>query len=255
MDTHQSVIDTLECLSASLDERIERYEKTDSLPAVIQEASADGLLSLQDCYVIREVVRISNPTNTLEIGLASGSSALTIKSSSSNESHHTAIDPYQQQSFQNRAVKRISSGGFASRFKLIEDFSHFALPSLLTSKACFEFIFNDASHMFDYTLLEAFYCDKMMPQGGVMLFDDSPWPMVANVISFLKTNLDYHCIRLNDRLTACVKTENDDRKWYDYADFYVPADPIYLSKIRSYQAEHGTGLTNSSNSYQDKKGF
>lgn len=203
---------------------------------VLQEAFAgSAMLPIQELTILANAVRAIEPKRTLEIGLASGASAITIMSARSpGGDRHIALDPLQQSQFGGQAVERIKRLGLASEFKMAESFSYVLLPLLWIKHAArFDFIFIDASHMFDQTMIEWFYADKLIDVGGVIGFDDCHFPMVQAVVNFVETNCPYTVIKPSERTWFAVKTDKDQRQWFDFQPFEVPFRPEHQALLES----------------------
>ncbi|MCC7167509.1 MAG: class I SAM-dependent methyltransferase, partial [Rhodospirillales bacterium] len=170
------------------------------------------------------LVRHLMPKATLEVGLAKGTSAITILAALTDGGAarpiHRAIDPFQSVVYKRNGLRNAAFCGFGDQLVLIEDSSHRALPYLLMSeKRRFDFVFLDGNHLFDFTFVEWFYCDKMLPVGGAMLFDDADLPAVAAVLNFIAANLPYEVKKITKRLGLVIKRDEDSRIWSDFTPF------------------------------------
>ena len=148
--------------------------------------------TLGNIRVIRELLLRERFSNTLEIGLAFGGSALTflstLKETSPKQFQHTAIDPFQTKVWGGSSVRVISEEGFAENFTLYEDFSALALPELLKDRKRFDLIYIDGSHLFEDVFLDFYYASRLLKQNGIMLFDDCTDRHVQKVIKFIRGN-------------------------------------------------------------------
>jgi Methyltransferase domain len=144
---------------------------------------------------LHELLRNAQPEKTLEVGLATGSSAVTICKfhKSSGRGSHTAIDPFQSATtaWNGEGVRQIRDAGLSDFFHLIENFDYLALPQLVADKQQFDFILIDGWHSFDYTLLDLFYADLLLREGGVLVIHDTGWPAVHRACRFLETHKPY----------------------------------------------------------------
>ena len=160
--------------------------------------------------------------NTLEIGLAHGLSALFFCEAHHRRKRgrHLAIDPGQRENFANSALVHIEQAGLTNYFQHIEAPDYTALPDLLQAEKRFGLIFIDGLHLFDYVLLDFFYADLLLEDGGYLAFDDSTTPAVKRVIDFVAANRAYR--RLDSpmaRLTLFQKQDSDQRLQGDPSDF------------------------------------
>jgi hypothetical protein len=88
-------------------------------------------------------------------------------------------------------VTAVAKAGLSARHELIEDYDYNALPRLLASGQRVGFAYIDGWHTFDYTLLDWWYLDKMLPAGGVVGFNDCGWPAVDKAIRFVVSHRKY----------------------------------------------------------------
>ena len=122
--------------------------------------------------------------NALEIGFATGSTALYILSAL-NSGRLTSID-YAQDRYEREGEVLIRDSGFSSSHELIEENSIKVLPELYKSGRDFNLIFIDGWKTFDHIWVDTFYCSRMLRRGGYIVFDDAGMPAVRKCISILK---------------------------------------------------------------------
>jgi predicted O-methyltransferase YrrM len=60
-------------------------------------------------------------------------------------------------------------------FNIYRDYSQQALPRLVDQKKQYDFIYIDASHKADDTFVDAYYANKLLKPGGLIIFDDFQW--------------------------------------------------------------------------------
>lgn len=164
------------------------------------------------CQVVTEL----QPTVTLEVGLAYGVSALSICEAlpKTSSSRHIIIDPFQnhQPRWAGIGLHNLRRAGFEPLIEFYETYSYRALPQLESQGEQIEFAFIDGWHTFDFTFVDFFYVDKLLCQGGIVVFDDSDWPSVRQVIRYVVTNLPY---RVYKRLPAALIERSTERKIYE----------------------------------------
>lgn len=170
---------------------------------------------------IQQFIQKNNFKKCLEIGMAFGISAFYILTSSP-QVHLTSIDPFQSTDWESSGKKLLKQTGLDKNHTLIEELSYVALPKLLEKhgEESFDFIFIDGNHLFDYTLIDFFYSDKLLKVGGILLIDDALHKGVAKCVKYIDTN--YHFMkRVPSTRTqaAYLKTKKDDRPWYFHAHF------------------------------------
>lgn len=146
---------------------------------------------------LQEIVSEVKPKTSLEVGLAYGISTLFICDALEKTSghRHIVLDPYQMQYYNGIGLENIKRAGYEEIVDFYDQSSHVLLPQLEAQGTKIDFAFIDGLHLFDYTLLEFFYIDKMLRVGGVIAFDDATWPSVFKVGRFMVTNRSYSVFR------------------------------------------------------------
>lgn len=197
--------------------------------------------TLNNLFLLRELIKEYKPIHTLEVGMAFGASTLAILSTLKEEIEfdvvskiHVAIDPYQRTVWDSTGIMSIQKSGMANHLDLIEDFSYNALPILLNNGVRFDFAYIDGSHLFEDAFNDFFYLNKMLNPLGLLLFDDSTDPNVKKVIRFIQRNFSaiyqpittyHHYSKFEyfkakaanflgkNQLTVFRKIGNSDREW------------------------------------------
>ncbi|HET9177460.1 MAG TPA: class I SAM-dependent methyltransferase [Terriglobia bacterium] len=179
--------------------------------------SADGAgtvavhsaITLSEGEMLQRVVRLIDPTVSLEIGLAYGVSALFIcdalKVRSGTE--HIVIDPNQYVStngfcWDGIGMANLRRAGHGDIVRLIEEPSYRALPELERSGCRVDFAFIDGWHTFDFALVDFFFIDRMLNVGGVVAFDDMHMPAIRKLCRFVKTSLAYSILAVSGSSSA-----------------------------------------------------
>jgi predicted O-methyltransferase YrrM len=176
------------------------------LPELLLEAIAskaafapDGTTRPLESNVSREeaealylAIRSIQPTNSLEIGLAHGISALAILGAiaANGAGHHYVIDPFQQ-NYANCGEAMITLAGFAERHTFLEHFPEEVIPQLPR----LQFALIDASHLFDLTVMEFALIDKKLDIGGIVALHDLWMPSQQAVVRFILANRSYETYR------------------------------------------------------------
>lgn len=141
---------------------------------------------------LTNAVRTFRPQSCIEIGLANGISALAMLAGLSEHGGRLlSIDPYQSSFWKNRGVESIARAGVDHLHELREAPDFLALPELLRAGTRVDFAYIDGWHTFDYTLLDFWYLDRMLPVGGVVAFNDCGLRAVHRAIRFVETNRHY----------------------------------------------------------------
>lgn len=98
--------------------------------------------------LFNKLIHELNLRKTLEIGMAYGLSTMFICQAHHDKGigSHTAIDPFQSKEWKSIGLLNVKKAGLAEKFRLVEAFSHEALPQLLAEGEQFDFTFIDGSH-------------------------------------------------------------------------------------------------------------
>jgi predicted O-methyltransferase YrrM len=152
-----------------------------------------GASTENNLHVLAKLICNLKPTHTLEIGLATGASALAITHGHRlNEDgtlrSHTAIDPYQHE-MDDAGVVQIERAGLEQYFSLIRTQSLVALPELLANGRQFDLIYIDGNHLFEHAFVDTFYSMRLLRMGGIVLLDDSTFLDIQKIINFVRRNL------------------------------------------------------------------
>lgn len=151
--------------------------------------------TLNNLRFIQQTMRERKPVRTLEIGLAFGASTLVFCSEhrylgAEPSKQHAAIDPIQPfRLYDEAGVYAVERAGLADFLDYHPEYSEFVLPRLLHEGHRYDFIYVDGSHLFENVLIDAFYCARLLNDGGLIAFDDCSDPHVAKVIAFLRSNM------------------------------------------------------------------
>jgi len=157
-------------------------------------------ISASEGQFLHKLVRQLDPTISLEIGLAYGISALFICDALNvrNGTQHIVIDPVQLTDWGGIGIANLRRAGYGDIVQFIEAPSYRALAELESSGQRIDFAFIDGWHTFDFTLVDLFLIDRMLNVGGVVAVDDTTWPAIRKVCRFVKTNLAYSVLGVDD---------------------------------------------------------
>ncbi len=154
-------------------------------------AGPHGVSEAHAAALYRTVLR-ERPALVVEIGMAWGVSSLAILSALQvTGGHLISIDPFQHEGWHGIGVHHVRIAGFADRHTLIEEMDYTALPRLLGEGTTIDLAYIDGWHTFDYTLIDAFYLDKMLRVGGILGFNDCWMQAVHKVVGYLRTHRAY----------------------------------------------------------------
>lgn len=155
--------------------------------ALTSNIDKDEILFLQS------IITQYKPKKTLEIGCAEGTSSLAICELIGKDGQHTIIDPFQTTEWQSHGINNLKAAGFEN-FSLIEERSEIALPMLLKEGKTYDFIFVDGWHTFDHVMVEFFYINRMLPVGGVVVFDDTSLAGLNKLMRYISNYPNYECL-------------------------------------------------------------
>jgi predicted O-methyltransferase YrrM len=134
---------------------------------------------------------------TVETGVASGVSALAICNAlrninqGNNDFSHYGVDPNQISYYGGAALKHLEEEGLLQNFNLLEGPSHTMLPLLIEKNVTIDFALIDGWHTFDYTLIDFFFIDKLLKEGGIIAFHDCYSSAKQKVLNYIETHRKY----------------------------------------------------------------
>ena len=174
---------------------------------------------------IYELCRHAKPQATLEIGLGYGFSTLYFLAAlaQNGKGRHTSIDPYQR-----RAPGRWEGVGLAQgrslggeKFRFIEERSFAALTHLADNHECFDIIFLDGRHLFDFVLTEFTLSADLCSMGGHIILHDMWLPSIQRAVEFVRRNrTDFDYVETPvANIAAFRHTGTDNRQFKDFVDF------------------------------------
>ncbi len=157
-----------------------------------------GQISFHEGELIRKCIEEINAEVSVEIGLAFGTSAMFICEylKKTPKTRHYVMDPFQMYdaSYGGIGLNNLMKSGFEKLVEFIDKPSQLALPELEQRNIKVDFAFIDGWHTFDHTLVDFFFVDRILRVGGIMIIDDTDWPAVKKLVSFIETNRSYQFI-------------------------------------------------------------
>jgi predicted O-methyltransferase YrrM len=174
---------------------------------------------------IRKRLIETNAKHTLEVGFAYGTSALVFAEHHQRKKNvgisHTVIDPNQygngQGHWEGIGAENLKRVGFVKgrNWRLVEKSSTEALPELSKKLKNLDLALIDGYHLFDYTLLDIFYCLKMLKVGGVVIVDDKKMKAIRAVAKYVLRAYKHVAEICPECETLLVirKISDDDRDW------------------------------------------
>jgi predicted O-methyltransferase YrrM len=160
------------------------------------EIDASSFIPAEECVLLYESIAASGAVRGIETGMAFGMSSLCIADAlrrNGASSELVSIDPCQTTDWKSAGLHLLARAGLATT--LIEESSQLALPRLAAEGQRFDFGFIDGWHTFDHTLVDFFYIDMMLRDGGFIVFDDVGYPAINAVVRFVLTNRSYELVR------------------------------------------------------------
>jgi predicted O-methyltransferase YrrM len=144
---------------------------------------------------LREWVSRERATQTIEIGLGYGISALFVceglRRNGNPAARHVVVDPYQATRFANCGLQVLEEAGVASLVEHHAEESQIALPRFLSEGRRFDLAFVDGNHRFDRIFLDLVYLGRLLHPGAIVLVDDYQLPAITRAASYCLTNLGW----------------------------------------------------------------
>jgi predicted O-methyltransferase YrrM len=144
---------------------------------------------------IWSVITTHKLRKSLETGFGTGSTALYMLSATGG-GEVTSID-WSATQF-NEIGKRLLEQTNAKSHTLIEEPSERALSRLYIEGRAFDFAYLDGWKTFDHLALETYIVNRMLKDGGVLMFDDTRMPSVNKIARMLVSHYNYQEIAYTD---------------------------------------------------------
>jgi predicted O-methyltransferase YrrM len=139
---------------------------------------------------LRDLAIAEGAKRTIEVGLALGISALFFTQAVARTGgRHTAIDPFQQQSWNGAGLRTLREAGAENVVEVIEEESQLALPRLVAEGREFDFAFVDGDHRFEGVFLDLYFMTRLVKPGGLVVVDDMWMPAVRTAVAYVERNL------------------------------------------------------------------
>lgn len=185
----------------------------------IHQLHAATKISIEEGLWLYRLCRDTKPQQTMEIGCAYGFSTLYLLAGGT--ASHIAIDPHENSSWSGIGVGRVQAVGMSSAFRLIEEKSIVAIPTLMCNGVRFDIIFIDGNHCFDDVLADFTLCALTCKMGGYIILDDMWMPAISKVVSFVRRNRkDFSEVATSvENIAAFQRTAEDQRTWDHFEDF------------------------------------
>jgi len=151
----------------------------------------DSNVSLEEAQSLYNMVKSLGASATAEVGLARGISAMAIcKALEDNDKgHHHIMDPFQK-NYGNAGLSMLRASQLDHRMTFHRNFAEEVFPTLPE----LDFVFIDASHLFDLSMLEFVLADKKLRVGGVIAFHDLWMSSLRKLLRFILSNRSYKLV-------------------------------------------------------------
>lgn len=172
-----------------------------------------------------QIIRSIKPGMSLELGFAHACSTLYMLQSLADNGAGMliSVDSLGLTHYKGCGLKNVERSGLQNFHKYINGASQIVLPQLLVQQFKCDFVFIDTSHQFDQTIMECYYCDKLLKVGGIMAFHDYRLLSVKSACNFVESNLNYRLHPSHsDNLRVIQKVGHDNRVWHYFVPFEVP---------------------------------
>lgn len=160
-----------------------------------------GTISLPEAEYIRDLIIQNGFRTCLETGVAYGASTVAICSAlaavegKGASVKHYGVDPCQIQIYGGAAMAALRECGLERSFELCEGPGHLMLPKLIERGVTIDFAFIDGMHTFDYTMIDLFFCDKLLRVGGILCVHDMNMPSKKKALSYLMKYRKYDRVK------------------------------------------------------------
>jgi predicted O-methyltransferase YrrM len=200
-------------------------------------------ITIEEGAALYDLLRAHNVGSSLEIGFAYGFSTIWFLEAlaAQQRARHVAIDPFEMRNWHGVGLKQVELLNSPVAFEFMPERSIMALPELVRREQTFDFVFIDSSHRFDDTMVEYHLCDKLLPVGGLMAFDDIWMPAVKSVVNYILANHDYAPVRQKLNKVAFLRKTGENRRAWDYFRPFSTRDRQLASLARSIRRKLTSG--------------
>lgn len=140
----------------------------------------------EQCLFLQKIISDNGFSRSVEVGLAFGISAIAIAEEVvKNGGSHIAIDKFEVTAWGSNGLHLIEQAGLKDKIEFHEEYSHVALSKFLSEGRQFDFAYIDSTKLFDYLMVDFFFLDKMLTEGGVIVFDDVAFPGIRKLLRYL----------------------------------------------------------------------
>jgi hypothetical protein len=187
-------------------------------------------LGLGSAALLAHLSQICPRRLSVEVGFGMGSSAnviISTRSLSKAPFEHIIFDPWGLPDGRGQVVQAYLKDIFGSQFKRVSKPSQIGLAQLLDERGpeSVGLAFIDGGHRFEDVMADFLLADLLCCDGGFIVFDDSWFPAIETVLSYVDTNRpDYALTHLAVDNTSVIRRLGRDRRdWSAFTPFHVPA--------------------------------
>lgn len=173
-----------------------RYEPLPATAEIRQILNIDRVPGRAYCPddegdLIHSLIRQHGYRRCLQTGFGTGSTALyMLQATEGGDGTVLSLD-WSPNNFNEIGRRHLAGTRFERRHTLIEEPSYRGMARLLLENATFDFVFLDGWKTFDYVAHELFAVNRLLSDGGCIMFDDSHMPSVDRAISLLLRHYGY----------------------------------------------------------------
>jgi predicted O-methyltransferase YrrM len=146
--------------------------------------------------LLHQLITKHNLKNCLEIGFATGSSAIYILNALSSCNGTLISIDIPSDPFLTKGKENLEKSGMIDRHTLVLEDSVTALPKMFKEGKMFDLIFIDGWKTFDHMAVEVYFASRMLNKNGYLVFDDTRMPSVQKIITMLLRHYKYREINL-----------------------------------------------------------
>jgi predicted O-methyltransferase YrrM len=169
---------------------------------------------------VYDTVRTVRPTTAIEVGMAWGFSSVAICSALRDNGQGTniVVDPLQISLWEGVALAALDGFGLKEHARFEERRSDQFLPAFWQhEKTRIQFAFIDGDHRVDAVFMDFYYVNKLLDEGGVIIFDDRQFSSVASVERYALRTFHFESLPCREaRFAVLRKVKEDDRGWDAY---------------------------------------
>jgi hypothetical protein len=110
----------------------------------------------------------------------------------------------------NVGLENVRHSGPSHLFTFHHTYSQDLLPQFLMAGRKFDFVFIDGHHTFDQVSTDFFYVEKILKDGGLVMFHDVMLPSVRKMLTFILRNMTNYELAMERLLQPMPPW----RRWY-----------------------------------------